>query len=527
MAALTDIVGTAGRHRADYGRVKRVRRNTGNGGHLAAVILAIVSFALTSRQVSAGPALLFEADTSRIIFAEKPDQPWYPASLTKLMTAYVVFAALKRDKIDPKAELGISPRANAQPPSRVGLGAGKFVSIEEALAGLIIQSGNDLAFALAEAVSGSEAEFVAEMNETALRLGMVSTRFINPSGLPGEGQGTTARDMGILAQALLRDFPEWAYLYALKTATVGPRTVGSHNEVLATFEGADGMKTGFTCGAGYNVVASATRDGRRIIAVVLGERSSPARAVRAERLLGFGFAATPRPGPEAETIDRVPVHGEALVDVALFDQPRLASESQQIRNCWPPGKAPPRPVVIATAPPSAATDADGEAEGAADAKAEANSGKPGATAAPTTPVLSAAPAAGAAGSAVTAAVAATAPTSALPSSVAAKSVGPAAAGPPVQRTTPHAAAPAKPITAAASVPKAPQRPKQKRPSAAPASNDDDNSDTATSFVVKTSGDTEDEASPTKPKKAAKPSRKKPRTAAGASSSAEPTAIFGD
>jgi len=306
--------------------------------------IAVALAVMTTKPVHAGPALVFEVETSRILHADNPDTAWYPASLTKLMTAYMVFDALKRESLTGRAEFIISPHANAQPKMRVGLGAGKLITVNEALAGLIIHSANDLAVALAEAVSGSEDEFVADMNEMAVKLGMVRTRFANANGLPKDGQVTTARDMAILARALLRDFPQWNHLYAEESAQVGRKTVTTHNEVLRNFDGADGMKTGFTCGAGYNLVASATRDGRRIIAVVLGETSGRARTTRAQDLLEKAFAA-PRAAADSAVIDTAPINGEMLVDMPLIVTPERAANFIKVRNCWP--EPPPGTVTVA------------------------------------------------------------------------------------------------------------------------------------------------------------------------------------
>lgn len=300
----------------------------------AAASLVAALLAASINKATAGPVLLFEFETSRILASENEDAAWYPASLTKLMTAYLVFVALKQDDISPDALLLISPRANAQPAMRVGLGAGKRITVREALSGLIIKSANDLAVALAEAVSGSEDEFVADMNEMASKLGMVRTRFANANGLPKEGQVTTARDMAILTRAILRDFPEWATLFAVPEARVGTRTVHTHNDLLLGFEGADGMKTGFTCGAGYNIVASATRAGRKIIAVVLGERNNAARKTKAESLLQQAFSGPAAP-PDARLIDPLPLNGEMLTDISLIAEPARAANFQKIRNCWP------------------------------------------------------------------------------------------------------------------------------------------------------------------------------------------------
>ncbi|MDZ4841606.1 MAG: D-alanyl-D-alanine carboxypeptidase family protein [Hyphomicrobium aestuarii] len=313
-------------------RISASKRHALRAATLSAIAVALA--AITTNPVHAGPALVFEVETSRILHADNPDTAWYPASLTKLMTAYMVFDALKRESLTGRAEFIVSPHANAQPKMRVGLGAGKLITVNEALAGLIIHSANDLAVALAEAVSGSEDEFVADMNEMAVKLGMVRTRFANANGLPKDGQVTTARDMAILARALLRDFPQWNYLYAEESAQVGRKTVTTHNEVLRNFDGADGMKTGFTCGAGYNLVASATRDGRRIIAVVLGETSGRARTTRAQDLLEKAFAA-PRAAADSALIDPAPLNGEMLVDMPLIVTPGRAANFIKVRNCWP------------------------------------------------------------------------------------------------------------------------------------------------------------------------------------------------
>ena len=291
-----------------------------------------------------GPALVFDAADGRVLWAENADTPWYPASLTKLMTAYVVFDMLKRGEATLTSEFVVSPHANSQPKSRVGMGAGKRISVREALNALIVHSANDLAVALAEAVSGSEDEFVLEMNQMAMKLGMVRTQFVNANGLPKEGQATTARDMGLLARALIRDFPEWLPIYALSDVQVGSRSFHTHNKLLEHFDGADGMKTGFTCGAGYNIVASATRNGRKIVAVVLGDRNGGERSARAMRLIEAGFV-TPAGGMiDAKSLEPEPVSGEALVDAPLFVQARDLSSFRSVKNCF--GPAGPTPTLV-------------------------------------------------------------------------------------------------------------------------------------------------------------------------------------
>ncbi|MEQ1695474.1 MAG: D-alanyl-D-alanine carboxypeptidase family protein [Hyphomicrobiaceae bacterium] len=291
-----------------------------------------------------GPSLVFDAKDGRVLWAEHADVPWYPASLTKLMTAYVVFDLLKRGEAALTSEFVVSPHANSQPKSRVGLGVGKRISVKDALNVLIVHSANDIAVALAEAVAGSEEEFVLEMNQIAMRLGMLRTRFVNANGLPKEGQATTARDMALLARALIRDFPEWLPIYAQSDVQLGSRSYHTHNKLLDLLDGADGMKTGFTCGAGYNIVASATREGRKIVAVVLGDRNGGERSARAMRLIEAGFA-TPAGGMiNAASLEPEPVSGEALVDAPLFAEARILSSFRPVKNCFAP--AGPSPKVV-------------------------------------------------------------------------------------------------------------------------------------------------------------------------------------
>ncbi len=251
--------------------------------------LFAAGLALSGAPASAGTALVFDTTDSHVLYAEDVDAPWYPASLTKMMTAYLAFVAIRDHRVTKQTEIFISPHANRQPPTRLGLKVGKSLPLGDALRALIMRSANDIAVAIAEALAGSEAAFVKQMNQTAARLGMRHTHFLNPHGLPAEQQVTTARDMALLTQALLRDFPDEAPLFAETEAKIAKITLRSHNRLLTSFPGGDGMKTGYTCASGYNLVASATRDGTRLIAVVLGETSNAARNARAAALLERGF----------------------------------------------------------------------------------------------------------------------------------------------------------------------------------------------------------------------------------------------
>ena len=252
-------------------------------GLLVGAILAAPSLA------SATPAVVFEAHNGTVLYAEDPDAQWFPASLTKLMTAYVVFQALKAGAVTPDTKVICSKTAATQAPSKLGLPIGGSITLDLALKVLIVKSANDVAVMIAEAVAGSQDAFVARMNEAAQQLGMTRTHFANVNGLPDASQVTTARDLAKLARAIIVEFPEHADLFSSVQVQVGKKIMRTHNSLLVSLPGADGMKTGFICESGFNVVASATRGGRKLVAVVLGEPSVASRNDRATELLENGF----------------------------------------------------------------------------------------------------------------------------------------------------------------------------------------------------------------------------------------------
>jgi len=237
----------------------------------------------------AGPALVFEPYNGTVFYAEDPDALWFPASLTKLMTAYVTFQALKAGEVKPDTKAMCSKKATEQAPSKLWLKEGESISVDTALRVLIVKSANDVAVMLAETVAGSEEAFVARMNEAARRLNMTRTTFANVNGLPDERQVTTARDLAKLARAIILEFPEHADLFTAVQVQVGKQMLRTHNGMLVSYPGTDGMKTGFICDSGFNIVVSATREGRKLVAVILGEPSIASRRVRAVDLLDNGF----------------------------------------------------------------------------------------------------------------------------------------------------------------------------------------------------------------------------------------------
>lgn len=245
---------------------------------------------LAPRVANAEALLLIEADTGKVLQADNATVPWYPASVTKIMTAYVTLKAVKDGKITLDTLLTVSPTAASQSPSKMGLRPGTQVTVDNALKMMMVKSANDMAVVLAEGIGGSIDGFSEMMNDTAKKLGMTQTNYVNPNGLPADGHVTSARDLGILARSFLRDLPEYEYFVHIPAIRFGKRVTANFNKLIGRYPGADGFKTGFICASGYNLVASATRNGRRLIAVVLGASSGTARAVKAAQLLERGFS---------------------------------------------------------------------------------------------------------------------------------------------------------------------------------------------------------------------------------------------
>jgi len=240
--------------------------------------------------VQAEALLVVEADTGKVLQADNATYPWYPASVTKLMTAYVTLKAVKDGRITLDTLFTVSPVAASQSPSKMGFRPGTQVTVDNALKMMLVKSANDMAVVLAEGVGGSIDGFSAQMNEAAQRLGMTQSSYVNPNGLPADGQITSARDLAILARAIIRDLPEYEYFVHIPSIRYGRKVTQNFNKLIGRYPGADGFKTGFICASGYNLVASATRNGKRLIAVVLGASSGQMRAVRAAQLLERGFA---------------------------------------------------------------------------------------------------------------------------------------------------------------------------------------------------------------------------------------------
>lgn len=268
--------------------------------HLAALcaFLLVFSGAFSGAHASPLPAapilaansyILFDHTSGEILASKDPDKRIEPASLTKMMTAYIVSAELKRGSVTLDEPVLISAEAQAMPGSRMFIEADTIVPLGDLLKGLIIQSGNDASVALAEHIAASEAGFVDMMNRTAGLLGMASTNFANSSGLPDDNHYTTANDLGKIASAIILEHPDTYKLYSQREFTYNEITQKNRNTLLWRDESVDGMKTGHTQAAGYCLVASAVRDNMRLVSIVLGAVSDKSRIAESQRLLNYGF----------------------------------------------------------------------------------------------------------------------------------------------------------------------------------------------------------------------------------------------
>ena len=240
-------------------------------------------------QLAASAYILIDALTGKVIVEENADQVLPPASLTKMMTAYILAYELGAGNVSLDDQVRISEKAWRTKGSRMFIQEGKLVELEDLMRGIIIQSGNDASVAVAEHLAGSEEAFADLMNQHAVRLGMTHTHFNNSTGLPSEGHLTTARDLSILAQAIIRDFPNHYEMYSEKEFTFNKIRQSNRNKLLWSDSTVDGLKTGHTEAAGYCLVASAKKDGQRLISVILGASSAKARARESQKLITYGM----------------------------------------------------------------------------------------------------------------------------------------------------------------------------------------------------------------------------------------------
>ncbi|MGE0283712.1 MAG: D-alanyl-D-alanine carboxypeptidase family protein [Rhizobiaceae bacterium] len=277
-------------------------------------VAAALSSTLLAAVASANPALLFDLRDGRVIEQRDAFKRWFPASLTKLMTAYVTFKALEKGELKLDSPIKVTKKAAKQPPSKMGYKAGSVMNADNALKMMLVKSSNDIAMAIGENVGGSEKAFVERMNAEAQRLGMRDTHYVNPNGLHDVEQYTTARDQALLVSAIKREFPQYAHYFTIEGIVAGKKTLDNFNLLVGRYRGAEGMKTGFICPSGFNMIGAATRDGRSLVAIVFGEKTAVGRAETVAAMLDKGFASEMQPGETLTTLSAPADHTAAPVD---------------------------------------------------------------------------------------------------------------------------------------------------------------------------------------------------------------------
>ena len=298
-------------------------------------------------------SIVIDADTGGVLHAVDADEQTYPASLTKMMTLYLTFEALAKHRVQLEHQLPVSEHAASMAPSKLSLKPGSSIRVEDAVLGVVTKSANDAAVVLAEGLAGSEEDFAQMMTQRARALGMNRTYFQNASGLPNTSQVTTARDMALLGRALIYDFPQYYPYFSTRSFMFAGHIQANHNHLLDTYDGADGIKTGFIRASGFNLVASARRNGRRLIGVVFGGQSQPWRDHQMARLLDQGFNRSPDDTVLANVRD--PVLGDIAATKASPRLVRMTLDDVVAKNtlddATPPAPAPaakPKPSVTAS-----------------------------------------------------------------------------------------------------------------------------------------------------------------------------------
>ncbi len=286
------------------------------------------------RSSSAAPpiaaAIVVDMNTGIILYSQAPDTPRYPASLTKMMTLYVLFGCLKDGKISLSSDLTVTPHAEIQAPTKLGLKQGMTIKVEDAIKALVTQSANDAAVTIAENLAGTEENFARYMTQTARSIGMANTTFRNASGLPNDEQVTTARDMATLATHLIHDYPEYYGVFETRYFTYSGRKYRNHNHLLFGYKGTDGIKTGYTRASGFNLTASVHRGNKHLVAVVLGGKTGSQRDAAMRALLDQHFAEASSTKPTADQLVAALVTpsgkpAPAVVPVPQASAPRAAA----------------------------------------------------------------------------------------------------------------------------------------------------------------------------------------------------------
>jgi D-alanyl-D-alanine carboxypeptidase len=272
----------------------------------AALPALILSGLLTGAATAQSPVLVVDAASGQVLVSEDATRPWNPASTTKMMTAYVAMRAVKSGLATMDTPLIASANAAGQKPSKIGIRPGQEITLDNAIKIIMVKSANDVAVVIAEGIGGSVSNFSTMMNAEARRLGMNESRFLNPHGFHADGHQTSARDLALLARAMLAEFPEYSDYWGIGAVQLGNKVMNNTNGLIGRYAGANGFKTGFVCASGFNLVSMATRGGRTLIAVVLGASSGGDRVVRSAQLLDQGFSMW---GGNGQTLRNLPSSG--------------------------------------------------------------------------------------------------------------------------------------------------------------------------------------------------------------------------
>jgi D-alanyl-D-alanine carboxypeptidase len=270
---------------------------------LTLALSPLLAFAPAGAQAQA-PYVVVDAATGQVLLEEEATRPWNPASTTKMMTVFVALRAVKARQAQLDSPLVASARAAGQKPSKIGIRPGQEITLDNAIKIMMVKSANDVAYVIAEAIGGSVENFSAMMNAEARRLGMTESHFVNPHGFHAAGHQSSARDLALLARAMLIEFPEYQEYWSIGAVQLGNRVLNNTNGLIGRYPGATGMKTGFVCASGFNLVATANRGGRTLIVVVLGAGSGGDRVIRSAQLLDQGFGAWNSSGATLESLPR-------------------------------------------------------------------------------------------------------------------------------------------------------------------------------------------------------------------------------
>lgn len=321
------------------------------GGRRGLILLGLVAAILggAGRAEAGYASFVMDADSGQVVHSDAADARNHPASLTKMMTLYLVFEALESGRLKMTTALPVSAHATAQAPSKLNLAKGQSIKVEDAILALVTKSANDVACVIAEAIGGTEPEFARMMTATAQRLGMNRTEFRNASGLPNSAQITSARDMAVLARALIRHYPQYYHYFSTRQFRYNDIVINTHNRLMLSYEGADGLKTGYIGASGFNLVSSAKRDGKRLIGVVLGGRTAKWRDQHMADLLDASFARiNDLPVPATARVKDIPVAG--------MDAPPKAKNDKKGKPARLVALKPPMPLA------SASTTSDAEVD---------------------------------------------------------------------------------------------------------------------------------------------------------------------